>query len=346
MNTPPVLENGRPVLVRLGVAAWSIVGIVLVLAIAVAAVTAIGDVALPLFFAVVLGAIFRPAARWLESHRVSPSVAAAVVVALLVAAVVVSVYLTVHGVLDQVSNLGDQFIAALAEFDLTGQQLADAEAAFDDLVGVLGGGLFVALFSSFDVVGLATGAVIGSFVVFYLLRDAGAVRRRVVGWAPTHLTTPLDEFVGEAVIILRGYAGGRAVLSALVAVTVGVAALLFGLPLVLSLIVVNFVGGFIPYIGAVLGGGLAVVVALSDGGVPTAVAMLIVVLAANVLLENIVEPRVMGARLRVHPAVVLLVTALGGVVGGIVGLTLAVPVTLIGLAFFRRISALAGVASP
>ena len=53
--------------------------------------------------------------------------------------------------------------------------------------------------------------------------------------------------------------------------------------------------------------------------------MLVVVLAANLLLENFVEPKVMGRTLDIHPLVVLVVTALGGLLGGIVGLILAVP---------------------
>ena len=110
---------------------------------------------------------------------------------------------------------------------------------------------------------------------------------------------------------------------------VGVAALLLGLPLVFTIVVVNFIGGYIPYIGAFLGGGLAVIVALGEGGLPEAAIMLVVVLAANLALENFVEPKVMGRTLDIHPLVVLVVTALGGLLGGIVGLILAVPAWVI-----------------
>ena len=72
--------------------------------------------------------------------------------------------------------------------------------------------------------------------------------------------------------------------------------------------VANFIGGYIPYIGAFLGGGLAVIVALGNGGLGTA-AVMIVVLAANLMLENFVEPKVMGRTLDIHPLVVLVVTA-------------------------------------
>src|SRR4029453_4573217 len=64
---------------------------------------------------------------------------------------------------------------------------------------------------------------------------------------------------------------------------------------------------------------------LGDGGLGTAAVMLVVVLAANLALENFVEPKVMGRILDIHPLVVLVVTAFGGLLGGIVALILAVP---------------------
>ena len=118
-------------------------------------------------------------------------------------------------------------------------------------------------------------------------------------------------------------------MSAIVSVVIGVASLLLGLPLVFTIVVVNFVGGYIPYIGAFLGGGLAVIIALGEGGLGVAALMLAVVLVANLALENFVEPKVMGRTLDIHPLVVLVVTALGGFLAGIVGLILAVPFTVI-----------------
>ena len=101
--------------------------------------------------------------------------------------------------------------------------------------------------------------------------------------------------------------------------------------------VVNFIGGYIPYIGAFLGGGLAVIVALGDGGPRQAAIMLVVVLVSNLALENFVEPKVMGRSLDVHPLVVLIVTAFGGLIGGIVGLILAVPFFVIARSGIARL---------
>jgi predicted PurR-regulated permease PerM len=143
------------------------------------------------------------------------------------------------------------------------------------------------------------------------------------------LRDEVDDFIGDSCRTLRDYGRGRTVMSAIVAAFIGLVALLLGLPLVFTIIVANFISGYIPYIGAFLGGGLAVIVALGDGGLDQAVIMLLAVLASNLLLENFVEPKVMGRTLDIHPLVVLVVTALGGLLGGIVGLILAVPATVI-----------------
>ena len=118
-------------------------------------------------------------------------------------------------------------------------------------------------------------------------------------------------------------------MSTVVALVVGVAAFLLGLPMVFTIVMVNFIGGYIPYIGAFLGGGLAVMIALGEGGLSLALVMLAVVLGSNLILENLVQPKIMGKTLDIHPLVVLVVTALGGLVGGIVGLILAVPAYVI-----------------
>jgi predicted PurR-regulated permease PerM len=178
-------------------------------------------------------------------------------------------------------------------------------------------------------VAIASGLILGALIMYYLLKDGTRLRRAVVAQVDTSLRGEVDDFIGDACRILRDYGKGRTVMSAVVAAVVGLAALLLGLPLVFTIVVVNFIGGYIPYIGAFLGGGLAVIVALGDGGLAEAALMLVVVLVANLVLENFVEPKVMSRTLDVHPLVVLVVTALGGLLGGIVGLILAVPAWVI-----------------
>ena len=165
--------------------------------------------------------------------------------------------------------------------------------------------------------------------MYYLLKDGTSLRRSVVAQVSPSIRD--ESTASSATRVGSSATTGGAALSCrpIVAAVVGLASLLLGLPLVFTIVVANFIGGYIPYIGAFLGGGLAVIVAFGDGGLGVAAVMLIVVLAANLMLENFVEPRVMGRTLDIHPLVVLVVTALGGFLAGIVGLILAVPFTVI-----------------
>jgi putative heme transporter len=72
-----------------------------------------------------------------------------------------------------------------------------------------------------------------------------------------------------------------------------------------------------------------VLVAVANSGIAAGVVMLVVVLVANLGVENLVDPVVTGRTLDIHPLLVLLVTVAGGVLGGIVGVVLAVPLTVI-----------------
>ena len=195
---------------------------------------------------------------------------------------------------------------------------------------MIGQGVATALVSGVNsLLGLVSGLILGALIMYYLLKDGTALRRNVVAKVDPSIRGDVDDFIGDACRILRDYGRGRTAMSAIVAVVVALVSLLLSLPLVFTIFVVNFIGGYIPYIGAFLGGGLAVIIAWGDGGIGVAALMLVIVLAANLLLENFVEPKVMGRTLDIHPLVVLVVTALGGFLAGIVGLILAVPFTVI-----------------
>ena len=319
---------------KLGVWAWTFVGLVLVMIIVVTALSTVSEIVLPLTFAAVLAIIFKPLVGVLKRHKVKPTLAAGVVVLGLLALMVLVVVATIRGVTDQVAQIGASVNAALdsaAEtLEVDKASLEAARAAVEELAPAITTGFLTHLVEGVStLVGVASGLILGALITYYLLKDGTRLRRAVVAQARPRLRGEFDSFLGEAFRILRDYGRGRTVLSAIVAVVTGLAALLLGLPLVFTIIVVNFIGGYIPYIGAFLGGGLAVMIALGEGGPGVAAIMLVVVFASNLLLENFVEPKVMGRTLDIHPLVVLVVTALGGLLGGIVGLILAVPATVI-----------------
>lgn len=332
-------DRDRPLLHQLGLAAWSIIGLVALAALAVWGLATVSSVVLPLLFAAVLAVIFRPLAVRLERMGVPSSIAAGLVVLGLIAVIVAVAVLTVLGIVDQSDRLMDELEAALVELDIDEDIIEEIQAAIEDADPAVTSGIVAAVMSGLSAAGaVLVGALLGTLIMYYLIKDGDDLRRTLVQRAPADQRTSLDEFVSETSYVLRRYWLGRSIVSAVVAAVVGTAALVLGLPLVGTIVVVTFVGGFIPYIGAVVGGALAVIVALGSEGPVAAVGMLAVVLVANLLIENLVEPAVTGRTLSIHPLVVLLVTTLGGILGGLVGLVMAVPLTVIAAKAIPRLA--------
>jgi predicted PurR-regulated permease PerM len=318
------------------------VGFVVATIIVVTALGAVNEIVLPLTFAAVLAVIFKPMVGTLRRHGFKPTLAAGLVVLGLLALMTAVVVATVQGVIDQVDQIGASVDAAkdnaVDSLGVDPAALDDAQAATEDAAPMISDGFLTRLVSGVDkLIGLASGLILGALIMYYLLKDGTRLRRSVVAHIDPTIRDGVDGFIGDACRILRDYGRGRTIMSAVVSVVIGVASLLLGLPLVFTIMMVNFIGGYIPYIGAFLGGGLAVIVALGEGGLGTAAVMLVVVLAANLALENFVEPKVMGRSLDIHPLVVLVVTALGGLLGGIVGLILAVPFYVIARSGIARL---------
>jgi putative heme transporter len=319
---------------KLGVWAWSFVGFVVATIIVATALGAVSEIVLPLVFAAVLAVVFKPLVRNLERRGLKPTLAAGLVVLGLLALMTVVAVATAHGIVAQRDAIGASVDAAMenASDDLNVDQatLDGARAAAEETSPALAEGFVTKIVSGVEaLVGLASSLILGALIMYYLLKDGTSLRRSVVSQIAPSIRDEVDNFISDACRILRDYGRGRTVMSAIVALVVGIASLLLGLPLVFTIVVANFIGGYIPYIGAFLGGGLAVLVAWGEGGLGVAAIMLVVVLASNLLLENFVEPRVMGRTLDIHPLLVLVVTALGGFLFGIVGLILAVPFTVI-----------------
>jgi predicted PurR-regulated permease PerM len=126
---------------------------------------------------------------------------------------------------------------------------------------------------------------------------------------------------------VRRYFLGTTIVASFNAVVVGLGALLLDVPLAGTIAVVTLVTAYIPFVGAVVAGAFAVVLALGAKGTTTALIMLVIVLLANGLLQNIVQPIAMGATLRMNPLLILVVTISAGAFFGMAGMILAAPLT-------------------
>jgi predicted PurR-regulated permease PerM len=162
------------------------------------------------------------------------------------------------------------------------------------------------------------------FSTFFLLKDGPKVR----GFIDRSLGVPVSvatTITSNVILSLRKYFLGVSIVAAFNAVVVGIAALVLDVPLAGTIAVVTFVTAYVPFIGAFVSGALAVMLALAGQGETTALIMLVVVILANGLLQNIVQPIAFGATLDLNPLVVLIATIGIGSIFGMIGMILAAP---------------------
>ena len=172
---------------------------------------------------------------------------------------------------------------------------------------------------------------------FFLLKDGPAVRRfvdRNLG-VPHEVATIIT---GNVMRWLRRYCLGVTYVAAFNAIVVGLAALVLDVPLAGTIAVVVFVTAYVPFIGAFVSGAFAVMLALASQGTTTALIMLVVVILANGLLQNIVQPIAFGATLDLNPLAVLIVTIGFGSIFGMIGMVLAAPLTSAALHISRELA--------
>ena len=262
---------------RLGLWAWSFVGFVVAAIIVCTALGTVSEILLPMTFAAVLAVCFRPLVHKLERRRMKPSLASGLIVLGLLFAVTGVAVATVRGVVDQTDEIDRVGRQGHRQGGGTDRRPRDRQGRPEPRpartsrgpVRRSHRGVLTGLVSGFStLIAIAGGVILGALIMFYLLKDGSHLRRSVMDEVDTAYRAELDDFVGDSCRILRDYGRGRSVMSAIVSAFIGLVALLMGLPLVFTIVVVNFIGGYIPYIGAFLGGGLAVIIALGDGGIP------------------------------------------------------------------------------
>jgi predicted PurR-regulated permease PerM len=328
----------------LGLLAWFLVGVGLVLFGLVWLLGLTSTIVEPVIVGAILATVAGPVVTWLQGHRIPRAGAAALVLLGFIALGVLTFLLVFGGIVEQsaeirasVSQAVDDVEGWVNDADAGGTSEAKddvkrgtSEAGATLLQGVARGieGLTsLIFFLTFSV-----------FSTFFLLKDGPAVR----GFIDRNLGVPLavaQTVTGNVVKSLRRYFMGVSIVAAFNAVVVGIGSYLLDIPLWGTIAVVTFVTAYIPFIGAVVSGALAVLLALSSGGTDTALIMLVIVILANGLLQNIVQPIAFGATLDLNPLVVLIATIGFGSIFGMVGLILGAPLTSAAVHISRDLAA-------
>lgn len=174
-----------------------------------------------------------------------------------------------------------------------------------------------------------TGILLAMFSTLFLLYDGKNIWRWVLRLVPEQARPAMAGAGPRAWRTLTAYVRGTVIVALIDAIFIGLGIYFLHVPMAVPLSVFIFLFAFIPLVGAVISGALAVVVALVTEGVFTAVMVLAVVLLVQQIEGHVLQPFILGRAVRVHPLAVVLSVAAGGLIGGIGGSVVAVPLVAV-----------------
>ena len=337
------VSAATPSLVPVGVevaAAWSWRFLVIAAAGAVIFLTVgfLAVVVLPVVIALLITALVIPVVDGLARIGIPRGIAALAVVISGIALVGLLLALAGQQIATGATDLADQTVAGLGEIkdwlkngplNASDSQINDyidrAQAAISNqsdngqivgrisevstAVGHVFAGFFIVLFSS-----------------YFFLADGERIWAWLVRLAPRAARGKVDSSGRVAWISLTQFVRATVIVAAVDAIGICIGAAILGVPFVLAIGVLVFLGAFIPLVGATIAGTVAVLVALVANGPITALLMLAVIIGVQQLEAHVLQPFLMGRWVSVHPLAVILAIATGVLVAGVAGALVAVPI--------------------
>jgi len=322
-----------------GAWAWRILAVVGVLVVFGLLIIQLRDIVIPLMIAVLVSALLVPIVQFLVRHHWPKALAVAV--ALLGAIVVIAglITLIVWQIRQGYGDIQDRSIVAYEDFqswlntafgidsDQFNGYLEDAWTAIQaDSASLWSGALTVGTTAGHFLVGV----LLVLFATLFILIDGKGIWNWVVRLFPRKARRAVDGSGHAGWITLTTFVKVQIFVAFVDAVGIGLGAFILGLPfggfpLVIPITIAVFLGSFIPVVGAVVTGTIAIFVALVYLGPIQALIMLGIVLLVQQVEGHVLQPLVMGAAVKVHPLAVVFAVAAGSGVAGIIGALFAVP---------------------
>jgi predicted PurR-regulated permease PerM len=316
----------------IGLTSWFAVGaaILLVATIGLFALTA--TITIPVILAAVVAAVASPVVRWLTNRGIPRGVATIIFVLALLAFVAFFAWAVMAGIVSQgneasgeLRHASDTITTWLSGHGIDPKSAKDAQSSLEksttEALSSLLNGLGSAIRGLSSLVFFLAMTLIS---LIFLLKDGPMIR----SWAERHMGVPSEVatiVTGRLIGSLRGYFLGVTIIAIFNGLVVGIGAIALGVPLVATIVLVTFIGAYIPFLGAWVAGAFSVLIAFGADSQTAVVGMIIIQLLANGLLQQMVQPIAYGAALGIHPLAALIATIGGGCLFGTIGLILGAP---------------------
>lgn len=291
-------------------------------------------VAVSVAIAILLAALFVPGARFLTARNVPRPLATLIVLlgglALVGGLVAFMVGSVVAGLPDLGSRLGESYDRLrdwLNGLGVSGQQLDRMLSDLGNWVSENRSNLMSGVWGVVSTAGtVLAGLVLAIFLLIFFVHDGRRLWRGLLRPFPRDTRERVATAGERAFRDLTSFVRTTLVVALIDAVGIGIGLWITGVPLVLPLAGLVFLGAFVPLIGAFVSGLVAVLVALVTQGPVIALIIVGVVVLVQQLEGNLLEPLLMSHSVRLHPVAVILGVTIGAELAGVVGALLAVPI--------------------
>jgi putative heme transporter len=335
---PTLQSDGRRIerhrLTRAGIFAWSLLGLFGTLVVFIYLLDMFSLVVIPLVIALFPAALLSPISGRLKKWGVPPLAAAALVVVVFLVGVVGLLAALIWLIVGEFDDLLETLEVAYTDVaEWIEDTIGWSPPSIDELIEQVqnwamemevGQTATTVAFATFEVI---AGILLGAIALLFYLKDGDRMAGVALQITPERLRDDVAEVFRRVWDTLGGYFRGQLVVALVDAVAIGIGLFLLGVPLALPLAMLVFFGGLFPIVGAFTAGAVAVLVALAEGGLGLAIAVLILNVAVQQLEGNLLEPLIVGRATQLHPLLVLVSLTAGAVTLGILGAFLAVPIT-------------------
>jgi Predicted permease len=332
----PPIEESLPRGIRVaGAWSWRLLVIGAVIAVVIFLIIQLRLIVIPVLIAILLSALLVPFVDFLRRHhwpRWLAIVLAMVGIIVVVSGLILLAVMQIRGEFHELQARSTQAYENLRGW-LRGPPFTFTDTQLDGYLGSLWSALqqdSQVLISGALSIGstlghVLTGLLLTLFSTLFILIDGKGIWAWVVRVFPLRSRAAVDGAGKAGWVTLKNFVRVQILVATIDAVGIGLGAFFLGLPLVIPIAVLVFLGSFIPIVGAVVTGALAVVIALVYNGWLAAVIMLAVVLLVQQIEGHVLQPLIMGSAVKVHPLAVVLVVAAGSLLAGIPGALFAVP---------------------
>lgn len=339
------LEYAPPWLRFIGINGWLVVGVAAALFVGGWFIGFTSSIMIPLVLAMMFGVIFAPIVDALHKRKLPRQVGSILTLVMILTVFGLAGYICVNAIVEQIPSITASIEAAWAQIttwltslNIPKETIDNIGTTIKDALPSIGQGIKSVISSGLSGI---TAFIFGAFLALFMLYLVMADWPNISKYLASHMGLPTEIGLGimeDTSRSLRGYFRGSTIIGLANTLVIALGMWALGVPLILPVAIVTMVLCYIPFFGAIVSGAFAVLIALGTQGPEAAMAMLVIVLISQNLVQMPIQAWAMGDALDLHPIVVLVSTMIGSIFGGLLGGMIGAPLTAIGVQVVGRVN--------